>query len=354
METKVLILPIVVLALLASFSLASASLIIVEENLTVDDSAPVVTITSPTISGDTWIEEASVLVTGTVGKDSWESYSDLTVTIQGSGQPITSVVLDQNGSFAVSVALLWGVNEIHVTATDPAGNTGSKSFTFARTTMPSELPPPPQLPTEINISDKIGQTISVGENGVASVSVQNSQSVVVNFEEAQPVVAISVTTSAAMETVSVQAQQISQKPAPVPEPTASVPGVVVSHYLEITVSATPSPPQAAISVQVESAVIEFKVPKSWLTTNNIASDSVRLLKYDNGQWIELPTSATGAENATYKYYSATTTGFSTFAVIGQSVKQTAQLNFALIIGIITAIIIVLVLTSIYLKFIRPA
>lgn len=312
----------------------------------VDATAPAVTITSPV--GGTTTDKASIVVAGNVTNDAWESFTDLTVRIQVGGAAPGTLTLDANGSFTVSVALAEGTNVVTITAQDTAGNVGWASVSVERTVAPSITTPTPVAATIENISAQIGQVIPVGENGIASVSVQSSQSVVVNFEAAQPVATISVTTSAAMETVSVQAQQLSQKPAPVPEPAVAVPGVVVSHYIEITVSATPSPPQAAISVQV-SAVIEFKVPKSWLTTNNIASDSVRLLKYDNGQWIELPTTATGVEDATYRYYSATTTGFSTFAVTGKSAEQAAALNLILIIGI-SAVAAVVALSALYVVF----
>jgi PGF-pre-PGF domain-containing protein len=163
-----------------------------------------------------------------------------------------------------------------------------------------------------NISTQVGQTISVGENGVASVTVQSATAVVVNFETAQPVKSITVSTDAAVENISVQAQQLSAKPSAVPEPTSVKPGILVSHYLDITVS-----PTATTSVSVENAVIEFKVLKSWLTDNNIDPATVSLMEYDTS-WTELTTTAT-SEDATYKYYSATTSGFSTFAVVGRAI-----------------------------------
>jgi PGF-pre-PGF domain-containing protein len=213
---------------------------------------------------------------------------------------------------------------------------------------PTAISTTPAIAVIENINTQVGQTISIGENGIASVTVQSAQAIVVNFEEALPVKSISVSTSAAVEAVTVNAQALVQKPTAVPEPTTAVSGVVVSHYLEITVSATPSPPQAAISVQVASAVVQFKVQKSWLTTNNIDPATVKLMKY-NGAWVELLTAATGAEDATYKYYSATTTGFSTFAVTGKRAEQAEALNLMLIIGISAAAAVV-ALSALYVVF----
>lgn len=174
----------------------------------------------------------------------------------------------------------------------------------------------------------VGQTVSVEENGISSVTAQSATTTVVNFESAQPVKSITIETSAAVQSVSVQTQQSSQKPTSVTEPTATIPGVTVSHYLDITVT-----PTAQTSVTVENATIEFKVSKSWLTSNNIDPATVELMRYSNG-WTELPTSAT-TEDTTDKYYSATTSGFSTFAVTGKAVSAGSNMML-LVVAVVVA------------------
>ncbi|MBU4245745.1 MAG: PGF-pre-PGF domain-containing protein [Nanoarchaeota archaeon] len=67
---------------------------------------------------------------------------------------------------------------------------------------------------------------------------------------------------------------------------------------------------------IDEALIEFTVNKSWIVSNNITS--IYLSRYDNG-WIALNTQLV---NSTEKYttYSAQTPGFSYFAIIGKAVQ----------------------------------
>ncbi len=210
----------------------------------------------------------------------------------------------------------------------------------------------PAAVTVTNISAKLGQTISVGENGVASVTVSLSPKMVqVNFENEQPVDSITVNTGTAMETVSVQVEQLSQKPAAVPEPSASLPGIIVSHYMEITVT-----PTAATSVQVENSTINFKVSKSWLSNNNIDPLKVFLLRYSNGQWNEKFALLLEKEDATYKYYTAIVPGFSTFAVAGEAAPsdQTTTVFIAVLaVAIVGGVIAIIIRLKRHQPLIRP-
>ena len=63
---------------------------------------------------------------------------------------------------------------------------------------------------------------------------------------------------------------------------------------------------------VESTVLDFKVPRQWLTDNGVTKENVALFRYTDA-WDELDTSVVG-ENSEYVYFTATTSGFSTFAV----------------------------------------
>ncbi|MBC8501058.1 MAG: PGF-pre-PGF domain-containing protein [Nanoarchaeota archaeon] len=63
---------------------------------------------------------------------------------------------------------------------------------------------------------------------------------------------------------------------------------------------------------IESVTISFRVGKSWLSANELASDEVALFRYASG-WEEL-TTAVDREDDNNIYYKATTPGFSTFAI----------------------------------------
>ncbi|MBI1935815.1 PGF-pre-PGF domain-containing protein [Candidatus Woesearchaeota archaeon] len=59
--------------------------------------------------------------------------------------------------------------------------------------------------------------------------------------------------------------------------------------------------------------INFKVPKSWLSTNAIAEGDVVLYRYSDSKWNALSTAMSGSD-ANNVLYSAVTPGFSTFAI----------------------------------------
>ena len=59
--------------------------------------------------------------------------------------------------------------------------------------------------------------------------------------------------------------------------------------------------------------INFRVPKSWLTSNGVAETDIVLYRYSESTWNALPTTKTG-DDANNVLYQSTTPGFSTFAI----------------------------------------
>ncbi len=181
-----------------------------------------------------------------------------------------------------------------------------------------------------NIQNSVGQTIEVENNYVESVEIESERVINVNFEKDQPVSKVRVTLAVAIENIEVQAQRLSERPAGVVVPPAE--RGIVSHYLEMRTTA---------SEQVESATVEFRVSKLWISMNDIDEDTVRLLRFGEGEgrWIELLTNFTDEDNL-YLYYSATTTEFSYFTVVGQSVspEREAAFNVMLVVGILAMVI----------------
>ncbi len=72
--------------------------------------------------------------------------------------------------------------------------------------------------------------------------------------------------------------------------------------------------------------INFRVSKSWLTTNGIAESDILLWRYKSGEWSMLETKLTSSDGS-FAHYQAITPGFSTFA-IGNRVTGTGA--FAII------------------------
>ena len=59
--------------------------------------------------------------------------------------------------------------------------------------------------------------------------------------------------------------------------------------------------------------VSFKVAKTWLSENGVGASNVVLLRLVDGTWTELATTQ-GADDGTYVRYTATTPGFSYFAI----------------------------------------
>jgi len=66
---------------------------------------------------------------------------------------------------------------------------------------------------------------------------------------------------------------------------------------------------------LENAVINFRVEKSWVQDKGVDKSSIILSRYNDKKWNELPTSLSG-EDSKYLYFKAETAGFSPFAITG--------------------------------------
>ncbi len=73
--------------------------------------------------------------------------------------------------------------------------------------------------------------------------------------------------------------------------------------------------------EIDSVKIVFRVSKSWLSSNSLDEDSIRLAKYSSG-WKELSTEKL-REDSGYVYYSASVSDLSTFAVIAKESKSSS-------------------------------
>ncbi len=75
--------------------------------------------------------------------------------------------------------------------------------------------------------------------------------------------------------------------------------------------------------------IKFKVSKEWIRENGIDPATIRMTRYHDGAWNDLPTDGVD-EDDEYYYFSALTPGFSVFEVVGdeatQQTQQTAEVD----------------------------
>lgn len=73
----------------------------------------------------------------------------------------------------------------------------------------------------------------------------------------------------------------------------------------------------ASSSNVEKIFITYKVEKSWMEKNGIATEDIVFYRYADSTWNALPVTVTG-EDDTYVYFRSETPGFSAFAISGQA------------------------------------
>ena len=97
---------------------------------------------------------------------------------------------------------------------------------------------------------------------------------------------------------------------------------------------------------INSITIKFKILKSWIDSNNIDKQGVRLLRYTDNGWQELTTTF-DSEDSNYDYYSAITEGFSLFALVGPELLvekpvEGGGINILLIIGVIIAVTVLII------------
>lgn len=98
---------------------------------------------------------------------------------------------------------------------------------------------------------------------------------------------------------------------------------------------------------IDSITIKFKILRSWIDSNNIDKQGVRLLRYTDNGWQEL-TTIFDSQDSNYDYYSAETKGFSLFALVGpeklvdKPLVEGGGINILLIIGVIIAIIVIII------------
>ena len=120
--------------------------------------------------------------------------------------------------------------------------------------------------------------------------------------------------------------------------------VYVYSYLEINLTAE----NQTVADENMDINITFKVTKEWLEKNNISYETVTLMRYHNGEWQKLSTTRLN-ESDIYVYYTATTTGTSTFAVVGgkiETIKTESKdpgLPWMIIAGVIISGLIVLMI-----------
>ncbi len=154
---------------------------------------------------------------------------------------------------------------------------------------------------------KVWSLINAGETATIEVKKDGMTAIKIEFK---------ITEKAAGAWVNVKRVEKSD----MPSSTSSALSNIAYQYMEITKSS--SLKDTAIS----EGKIEFKVEKSWLTQNKLDKNAVALFRYADSKWNELKANIL-KEDDKLVYYSASTPGFSYFAVgksSAEPVKEEAK------------------------------
>ncbi|NIO23048.1 MAG: PGF-pre-PGF domain-containing protein [Candidatus Aenigmarchaeota archaeon] len=154
----------------------------------------------------------------------------------------------------------------------------------------------PEKPS-INITKKINEIVP-GE--MANITVENNETGVkeIYIEVKNPV-----------KEIDVNIVKFPQKPAQVFHEVAEN----VYEYLELSMT-------NVTDENIEKATVGFRVNKTWIAKNNINKTTVKLNRYFNGTWYEMPTIPSG-ESPEFVYYESDVPGFSIFAITGEEIEE---------------------------------
>jgi len=94
------------------------------------------------------------------------------------------------------------------------------------------------------------------------------------------------------------------------KPPTSAPGIVYKN-VNIWVGTT----GFAVPKNIKIAAIKFKVLNTWLESNSIAANEIRMVRWDGSKWVTLDTGVM-EKDSTNTYYEATTYTFSPYAITG--------------------------------------
>jgi PGF-pre-PGF domain-containing protein len=129
-----------------------------------------------------------------------------------------------------------------------------------------------------------------------------------------PVLGISFNAKDDKGTVVAKVQVLKDKPDDVDDPTGNS-----YQLMSITVGN-----EGTISDEnADNILIKFKVSKEWIEENDIDPSTIRMTRFHDGEWQDLPSDSVG-EDDEYFYFTAETPGFSVFSIVGDEYKEVIE------------------------------
>ena len=250
-----------------------------------DSTAPNLTTISPA-SGNTYSDTGStysLTITATSSE-----YANVTYSLNGAS--FTSL-FNENLSKSFTVSLVPGQNNVSFNLTDENGNYGFHNVTYNYT----------QTTTTTTVTTGGGGVMPPGKHsqGWAALSA-GSKAIVTVTKTDIGFTSIEISIKNTITNAQITIERLTSKPTETAEIKEKVYQYIKVEMLNM--------PDAAL----EKKVIKFKVPKSWLTSNNAKPEEMVLKRYTT-KWEELPTTQTTSDPE-YYYYEAETPGFSYFVI----------------------------------------
>ena len=265
------------------------------------------TITDFTPANNSIITDRTPTISATYSDTGGINISTVKLTINGVDVTSDSIVTSTSISYVSGTSMAYGKYTIKLELSDNSGNSVTIEWYF-------------EIQTETIQVTKTIEAISEGETEEISFE-----------EEGTSIQQIKISASKDIENLSITLTVQGT----LPEGVASTPSNEVYMFIVIETN--------ALEGDISSATIDFKVEKIWFTTNQIDENSVKLLRFNNGNWQELETSKV-SEDDTYIYFESTTTGFSAFAIVGTKITEPVQgFNLFIIIGIVVAVVILIII-----------
>lgn len=223
-----------------------------------------------------------------------------------------------NSSFSGSLTLANGMHNLTATCADIAGNsvtTSMRYFTINKTSNVGASYPGTvgqnvsEIATESNltgidlaaaITSALSEMLNIDNIG-AGIQKQ------LNFTNGTQtnIKSVTITSNVDASNASVTVQTLTSKP-------TATSGFAISgaetvyRYLEFNSTLSDD--------EIDEVIIEFQIEKSWLEENGYTTDQIKLTRFNNGAWTELPTTLVSSDSI-YYYFEAVSPGFSYYAIV---------------------------------------
>jgi len=240
-----------------------------------------------------------------------------TIKITGANESVNATVMIANGSSTIGNEEDFNVTQsvsitglvasttyfYNVTVCDFNGNCKTNSTVSSFTTSAAAAAAATTTTTTSGGGGGAAAVVSKVADSKAQVwsRIPAGSSISLNVDRAKIAV-----TSVAVNNVKSELKSVDLEVAALKEnPVSTVPAPTVYQYLRIN-------KKNLKNTDAEGFKVGFRVTKSWLTANNLASGDIVLYRYRSG-WNQLTTMVTGTDNV-YVNYEADTPGLSSFAI----------------------------------------